>query len=163
DRNSHRLPPSGSTRPIRQSMQCPIPHRAPAPGAVAPTGPAARRCRGMRHVATVGLGILFALGAILGVAIGVVIFPISWRRRARTNAGDYLANGYSTVTPWWLAHHGPVILRLIAPPPAAAARGADRLARLDADLAADRARFGLAVDTGSTALTIGELRLIARL
>src|SRR5262249_328948 len=50
-------------------------------------------------------------------------FLTAARDRARTNAGDYLGNGYSTVTPWWLPRHGPVVLRLAAPPPAPPHRG----------------------------------------
>jgi hypothetical protein len=210
--------------------------------------PAFRRHDGqMRVLAAIGLLILFAVGAVLGLAIGLVIFPISLYRgaravhaegvvcraelvaqgpvgqrlvgpalvrlsgafggqatkrsdvlgldirmqhtatgdarvgdqdllfgsfesfhtagrdRANTNTGDYLANRYSTVTPWWVPSHGPVILRLVPPPPLPADRGSDRLARLDADLAADRARFSLAVDTGTTELAIAELRLVERL
>jgi hypothetical protein len=203
----------------------------------------------MRVLAAIGLMILFAIGAVLGLAIGVVIVPISFYRgaravhadgivcraeltaldpagarlagpalvrlsgafegqastasdvlgldirmqrtasrdardgdqdllfgsfesfhtagrdRAATDVGDYLANRYSTVTPWWLPTRGPVILRLIPPPaplppPALpAGRGPDRLARLDADLAADRARFTLAVGSAP----IAELRLVERL
>ena len=67
------------------------------------------------------------------------------------------------MTPWWLPGHGPVILRFTAPPPTAADRGANRLARLDADLTADRARFALTIGTGSPAISLGELRLIERL
>jgi hypothetical protein len=200
----------------------------------------------MRVLAAIGLTILFAIGAVLGLVIGVVIFPISLYRaaravhaegvvcraelvaqdpagqrlvgpalvrlsgafggqatrsdvlgldlrlqrtatsdprdgdqdllfgsfesfhtagrdRANTNAGDYLANRYSTVTPWWVAALGPVTLRLAPPPPSPAERGGDRLARLDADLAADRARFVLAVATGATERVIAELRLVERL
>ena len=205
----------------------------------------------MRVLAAIGLMILFAIGAVLGLAIGVVIFPISLYRgaravhaegvmcraeivakapagqrlvgpalvrlsgafggqattssdvlgldirmqrtasddprtgdqdlllgsfesfhtagrdRANTNVGDYLANRYSTVTPWWVPTFGPVVLRLVPPPPAPADpgpdRGSDRLARLDADLAADRARFALVVDTGAAAVAIAELRLVERL
>jgi hypothetical protein len=199
----------------------------------------------MRVLAAIGLMILFAIGAVLGLAIGVVIFPISLYRgaravhadgiicraeitaldpvgqrlvgpalvrlsgafegqastasdvlgldirmqrttsrdardgdqdllfgsfesfhtagrdRAATDIGDYLANRYSTVTPWWLATRGPVILRLVPPPALPAGRGPDRLARLDADLAADRARFTLAV--GSAPAPIALVRLLERL
>ena len=86
-------------------------------------------------------------------------FHTAGRDRAATDVGDYLANRYSTVTPWWLATRGPVILRLLPPPAQPAGRGPDRLARLDADLAADRARFTLAVGTTPIAL----LRLVERL
>lgn len=200
----------------------------------------------MRVLAAIGLGILFAIGSLLGLAIGLLIVPVSlWRGaravhadgvvcraeisasdpvaqrlagpalvrlsgalesqtgasdvlgldirmqrtasrdardgdqdlllgsfesfrtasrdRASTNAGDYVANRYSTVTPWWLATEGPVLLRLVPPPAQPAERGADRLSRLDADLAADRARFGLAVDAGAGVRVIGELRLVERI
>lgn len=90
-------------------------------------------------------------------------FLTASRDRARTNAGDYLGNAYSTVTPWLLTRHGPVVLRLVAPPPAAAERGSNRLARLDADLAAGRARFALTIGTGDRSVALGELRLIERL
>jgi hypothetical protein len=56
-----------------------------------------------------------------------------------------------------------VILRLVPPPASPADRGGDRLARFDADLAADRARFELAVDTGRQRCVIAELRLVERL
>jgi hypothetical protein len=90
-------------------------------------------------------------------------FHTAARDRARTHTGDYLANSYSTVTPWWLTGHGPVILRLVPPPPAAADRGTDRLARLDADLAVGRAGFTLMVDTGSGELALADLQLTERI
>lgn len=85
------------------------------------------------------------------------------RDRARTDAGDYLANCYSTVTPWWLTGHGPVILRLRPQVPAAGDRGSDRRARLAADLAAGRAGFTLTVGTGSDEVALADLRLIEQL
>jgi hypothetical protein len=199
----------------------------------------------MRVLHAIGLLILFAVGAVLGLAIGLVIVPVSWLRaaravhadgvvcraevvatdpcaarlagpalvrlsgalepqtagsdvlglcirmqrtasddaaqgdqdlllgsfesfhtvgrdRARTDAGDYLANRYSTVTPWWLTGHGPVILRLVPPPAAPADRGSDRLARLDADLATGRAGFTLMVGTGSGELALADVQLTER-
>ena len=89
-------------------------------------------------------------------------FATAARDRARTDAGDYLANRYSTVTPWWLSGHGPVILRLVPPPPAAVDRGSNRLARLDADLAAGRAGFTLMVGTGSGELALADVQLTER-
>jgi len=86
-------------------------------------------------------------------------FATASRDRAATDTSDYLANRYSSVTPWWIRDRGPATLRLAPPPPAAKDRAADRLGRLDADLAADRARFVLAVDGSEVA----ELRLIERL
>jgi hypothetical protein len=205
----------------------------------------------MRVLAAIGLMILFAIGAVLGLVIGVMVFPVSLYRgaravhasgvvcraelvahtpagrhlagpalvrlsgafadqvttssdvlgldirmqrtastdarhgdqdlllgsfesfatagrdRANTNTGDYLANDYSTVTPWWVEGHGPVILRLVpwagsASAPASSG-GADRLARLDAALAGDRARFELAIGTGDTRVALAELRLVERI
>jgi hypothetical protein len=88
-------------------------------------------------------------------------FLTAVRDRARTIPGDYFANRYSTVTPWWVPGRGPVVLRLVPPPVQPAERGSDRGARLDADLAADRARFTLTID-GAQPLTIAELRLVER-
>ena len=90
-------------------------------------------------------------------------FHTAKRDRLATNAGDYLGNRYSSVTPWWVAGTGPAILRLAPPPAAPVDRGADRIARLDADLAADRARLVLAVDAGGTSFEVAELRLVERL
>jgi hypothetical protein len=93
-------------------------------------------------------------------------FATAGRDRDATVVDDYLANCYSTVTPWWLAPHGAVTLRLVPPKGSAvspAARGHDRLSRIDADLAADRARFALAIGDATAHQVIGELRLVERL
>ena len=86
-------------------------------------------------------------------------FLTAKRALATTNAGDYLGNGYSTVTPWWVPGTGPTILRLVPPPAQPADRAADRVGRLDADLAADRARFVLT----AAGVELAELRLVERL
>jgi hypothetical protein len=216
----------------------------------------------MRLASAIGLGILFVIGALLGVVIGALIVPVSLVRRARavhadgvlcraqivardpsaerlagpalvrmsgaladqattgsdvlgiairmqrvavddatqgdqdlllgtfesfhtvsrdraaTNAGDYLANRYSTVTPWWLASYGPVKLHLEPPTEnrgdapgerstdgknRGADPGGDRLTRLDAALAADRARFVLTADTPAGPRPLAEVQLFARL
>jgi hypothetical protein len=86
--------------------------------------------------------------------------------RDHTNAGDYLANGYSSVTPWWVPGLGPAILRIARAGGAAAADpgpAATRVARLDAAIAADRARLTLSVHAGSEAIDVAEVRLRARL
>lgn len=199
----------------------------------------------MRVLVAIGLSFLFVIGAVLGVAIGVVVFGVSLVRRARavhaegvvcraelvardpvgqrlagpalvrlsgalehqtaasdvlgidirmqqaasddasdgdqdlllatfesfrtvgrdrasTNAGDYLQNRYSTVTPWWVPSKGPVVLRLVPAAALPADRASDRLGRLDADLAADRARLVLEVDGDGGELPIAELRLVER-
>jgi hypothetical protein len=89
-------------------------------------------------------------------------FATAKRDRAATNVADYLANKYSTVTPWWVTGTGPAILRL-RPAQQSAAVGADRVARLDADIAADRARMVLSVHGSGAAIDVAELRLVERL
>ena len=89
-------------------------------------------------------------------------FATAKRDRENTDVGDYLANRYSSVTPWWVLGTGPAILRVTPPAPAPRERGADRIARLDADLAADRARLVLSVHANGAAIDVAELRLVER-
>jgi hypothetical protein len=86
-------------------------------------------------------------------------FSTAQKDRAATDTGDYLANKYSSVTPWWVPEKGPATLRLVPPPASPRDRGVDRLSRLAADLAADRARFGLTVDD----VAVAEIRLVETL
>jgi hypothetical protein len=67
------------------------------------------------------------------------------------------------VTPWTYPGHGPVTfhIRPLAPAPPRE-RGADRDARLDADLAADRARLALRVGDADRDV-VATIRLTARL
>jgi hypothetical protein len=90
-------------------------------------------------------------------------FATASRDRDRTDAGDYLENRYSSVTPWWVPGLGPVIFHLTPAAARSPDRGADRLARLDADLAADQARLAVSVRAGGRTTDVGELRLIERL
>ena len=198
----------------------------------------------VRVLAAVGLGVLFVLGACLGLALGIVLFVVSLVRGARavhaegvlcraeviardgalprrfagpalvrlsgalaaqattgrdilgiavrlqetastdprvgdqdllfgtfdsflgasralaaTDTGDYLANRYSTVTPWWVPGEGPLVLALAPGAARPRDRGADRLARLDADLADGTAQLALVV----AGAPVAELRLVARL
>jgi hypothetical protein len=83
--------------------------------------------------------------------------------RAHTNVRDYLANAYSSVTPWWVPELGPVVFHLAPPPAQPEDRGANRLARLDADLAADRARLAVSARAGERTIEVAELRLVERL
>lgn len=109
-------------------------------------------------------------------------FHTAARDRAATDAGNYLSNRYSTVTPWWVVGIGPSILRLTpaqsvsdrrdvrnAP---AIASGSDasastmnapsnRLQRLELALAQDGARFVLTLERGKSSTEIAELRIIA--
>lgn len=65
-----------------------------------------------------------------------------------THADDYLTNHYSSVSPWWIAEHGPVVLRLEPQDHEEVISDGDRLARLDAAIAEDRARFALVIAPG---------------
>lgn len=80
-----------------------------------------------------------------------------------TNVRDYLGNRYSTVLPWLVRGIGPVILRLRPHGPRTDDANLDRRARLDADIAADRARMILSMDRDGAQTDIAELRLIERL
>ncbi len=87
-------------------------------------------------------------------------FATARRDEANTDAGDYLGNTYSSVTPWTLPGTGTVVFHIAPNAPAPPReRGADRLARLDADIAADRARLTLR----SGAAEVAQIRLTARL
>lgn len=65
----------------------------------------------------------------------------------QTRPGDYLANRYSSVAPWWIEGQGATVLQLV--PRGDGAGHSDgvgdggRDARLDAEIAAGRARFDL--------------------
>lgn len=87
-------------------------------------------------------------------------FATAGRDRDATIATSFVANHYASVTPWALPGRGAVILRLV---PTTTATAADRLASLDADLAAGRAAWQLALGDRAAPEVIGELRLIARL
>jgi hypothetical protein len=78
---------------------------------------------------------------------------------AHTDAGDYLANRYSSVTPWWTSPVGAVTYHLAPPPAAPRGRGVDRVSRLVADLGTDRARLEVLADHP----VVAELRLVERL
>jgi hypothetical protein len=89
-------------------------------------------------------------------------FATASRDRERTDAGDYLDNRYSSVTPWWVPEVGPVTFHLTPAPGRPPGRGADRLARLDADLAADQARLAVSMQVNGRSTDVAELRLIER-
>lgn len=83
-----------------------------------------------------------------------------------TNIADYLANQYSSVTPWHARGLGIVWFRAI--PAAQAAGSGTRVDRLDAEIAAGRATFTLEArdapgPDGAVRARFAELRLTARL
>lgn len=75
---------------------------------------------------------------------------------------DYLANEYSSVTPWRVVDFGSVTLR--AKPPRTEKRdGENRLARLDADIAAGTAAFTIEGRRGDDWIALATLTLVQRL
>lgn len=86
------------------------------------------------------------------------------RDLARTDVHDFLANEYGSVAPWHIAGVGIGKLRALPPAKLERARAPDRLSRLDADIAAGRARFTLVVlEAHGTPRPIAELHLLERL
>lgn len=84
--------------------------------------------------------------------------------RARTDITDYLGNEYSSVSWWQIDGVGIGRLRAIPLPPTDPGRAPTRLERLDADIAAGRARFTLeARQDGAPPRPIAELALTRRL
>jgi hypothetical protein len=75
---------------------------------------------------------------------------------------DYLANEYSSVTPWRVGGLGCVTLRLL-PPHDAARAGADRVTRLLADIAAGTAVLALEARDGAERIPLARVRLTQRL
>lgn len=82
-----------------------------------------------------------------------------------TDITDYLANQFSSVTPWFVAGLGIVWLRAIPDPAANVPKTGSRVERLAADIAAGRARLLLEARTGpgsgaAVRARIAELRLV---
>jgi hypothetical protein len=75
---------------------------------------------------------------------------------------DYLANEYSSVTPWRVAGFGTVTLRA-RPPRTEAREGENRLASLDADLAGETAVFTIEGRRGGDWIALATLTLVQRL
>jgi hypothetical protein len=79
-------------------------------------------------------------------------FATAMKDKARTRVDDYLANEYDTVTPWRVEGVGVVRLRAVPGAARDPARGANRQARLAADIAAGVAELALGThpDDGGT-------------
>ncbi len=75
---------------------------------------------------------------------------------------DYLVNEYSSVTPWRVADFGCVTLRA-RPPRTTVGAGENRLARLEADIAAKTAVFTIEGKRGGDWIALATLRLVQRL
>ena len=86
----------------------------------------------------------------------------------QTNVADYLANQYPSVAPWRVRGLGVIWFRAIPDPAASAPKTGTRVERLDADIAAGRAKFVLEArdapgPDGAVRSRLVELRLIERL
>lgn len=75
---------------------------------------------------------------------------------------DYLANEYSSVTPWRVVGFGSVTLRA-KPPREEPREGENRIARLDADIAAGTAAFTIEGRRGADWIALATLTLVERL
>ncbi len=76
----------------------------------------------------------------------------------KVKVGDYLANQYASVTPWRVKDLGVVHLRAM-PPRDSVGTGADRVARLLADIAAGTAVFTLEARRGDERIALATLTL----
>lgn len=124
---------------------------------------------GLRDTAPDVLGVMLRLQAtaVDDAAIGDQDLPLASfesfatarRDRAATIATSFVANHYASVTPWTVRGRA-AIIRLI---PTTTETAADRPASLEADLAADRAVWQLALGDRARPEVIGSLRLSARL
>lgn len=86
----------------------------------------------------------------------------------QTNVADYLANQYASVAPWRARGLGVIWLRAMPDPAASAPKTGTRVERLDADIAAGRAKFVLEAREapgpgGAVRSRLAELRLTERL
>jgi hypothetical protein len=85
-----------------------------------------------------------------------------------TNVADYLGNQYGSVTPWRVRGQGITWFRAIPDPAASTPKTGTRVERLDADIAAGRAKFTLEAreapgPDGAVRSRLAELRLTERL
>ena len=115
------------------------------------------------------LGIAIQLGADQDLALATFeAFLKTSEGRRTTDVADYLGNQFASVAPWRVRGLGVIWFRLIPHPDAAVAKTGTRVERLDADVAAGRARFLLEAREapgrdGPLLSRLAELRLIERM
>lgn len=97
-------------------------------------------------------------------------FRTAARDRAATDVSDYLANTYSSVTPWWLPGWGPATLRLarvtsvsVVTANLEAATAASRREQLERALASGRGTLLLVAELGGERRELAEVHLLERL
>ncbi len=85
-----------------------------------------------------------------------------------TDITDYMRNQYGSVAPWRVPTLGPIWFRAIPDPASNTPKTGSRTERLEADIAADRAKFVIEARTGpgpndAVIKPLAELRLLERL
>lgn len=115
------------------------------------------------------IGMAFKLGSDqdLPLASFEAFLKVSEGRK-HTNVADYLGNQYASVSPWRVRGLGVRWLRAIPHPDANTPKTGTRVERLDADIAAGRARFYLEAreapgPDGALRERLAEIRLVERL
>jgi hypothetical protein len=115
------------------------------------------------------LGMAIKLGTDQDLAVATFeSFTKASEGTKHTNVADYLGNQFASVAPWRARGLGVIWLRAIPDPAASAAKTGTRVERLDADIAAGRAKFVLEAreapgPDGAVRSRVAELRLIERL
>jgi len=115
----------------------------------------------------IGMGI--KLGSDQDLGLGTFeAFTKLGEATEHTNVADYLANQFASVAPWRVRGLGVIWFRAIPDPTASAPKTGTRTDRLDADIAAGRAKFILEAreapgPDGAVRCRLAELRLIERL
>lgn len=115
----------------------------------------------------IGMGIKFGDDQDLGLGTFEAFTKIA-EATDKTNVADYLANQYGSVAPWHVRGIGIVWFRAIPDPAAGATTTGTRTERLDADIAAGRAKLVLEAreapgPDGAVITRLVEIRLLERL
>jgi hypothetical protein len=115
------------------------------------------------------IGVAIRLGTDQDIALATfeALFKIP-EGTERTDVTDYLANQYPSATPWHVRGLGVIWFRLIPDPGASSPKTGTRIERLDADIAAGRAKLVLEArdapgPDGALRGRLAEVRLLERL
>lgn len=115
------------------------------------------------------LGMAIKIGSDQDLAVATFeSFVKAGEGTKNTNVADYLGNQYASVAPWRVRGLGVIWFRAIPDPAASMAKTGTRVERLDADIAAGRAKFILEArkapgPDGAVQSRLVEVRLIERL
>ncbi len=114
------------------------------------------------------LGMAIKLGTDQDLPVATFeAFTKSAEGTKNTNVADYLANEFASVAPWRVRGLGVIWFRAVPHPDATTPKSGNRVERLDADIAAGRARFILEAreapgPAGGVRSRVAELRLTER-